>query len=105
MTGTLPTGMTLLRLADPGLRGLAARNIVVGVGLSVVPAAPLIVKVIQLPVEGWPETFPTAVWQTMGILVLYMIVLGAIWRWFGPLRSVGRATQLWPSKTHPLSET
>ena len=104
MTGTLPTGMTLLRLEDPALSGAAARSMIVGVALSIVPAAPLLVKLLPMPVFGWPESFPTAVWQTVGLLLAYMVLLGVLWRFIGPLRMVGSPLSLWPRQSHPLAD-
>lgn len=102
MTGTLPTGMTLLRLEDPDLRGPAARSMVVGVALSIVPAAPLLLKLLPMPVFGWPESFPSAVWTTVALLIAYMGLLAVLWRLFGPLRMVGSPFTLWPQQHHPL---
>lgn len=103
MTGTLPTGMTLLRLEDPDLRGPAARSMIVGVALSIVPAAPLLLKLLPMPVLGWPASFPSAVWTTVGLLSAYLVVLGIAWRLLGPLRMVGSPWALWPRETHPLA--
>lgn len=103
LTGTLPTGMTLLRLEDPGLRGAAARSMIVGVALSIIPAAPLLVKLLPMPVFDWPESYPGAVWQTVGLLGVYMIGLLVLWRVIGPLRMVGSPLSLWPRDSHPLA--
>ena len=102
MTGTLPTGMTLLRLEDPELRGTAARSMIVGVALSIVPAAPLLLKLLPMPVFGWPESYPSAVWTTVALLLAYMAVLAVVWRLIGPLRMVGSPFELWPRERHPL---
>lgn len=104
LTGTLPTGMTLLRLEDPDLRGPAARSMIVGVALSIVPAAPLLLKLLPMPVFGWPESFPSAVWTTVGLLLAYMALLAVLWRLLGPLRSVGSPLALWPKQAHPLAK-
>ncbi|MEC8425143.1 MAG: hypothetical protein VX000_15265, partial [Myxococcota bacterium] len=102
LTGTLPTGMTLLRLEDPDLRGPAARSMIVGVALSIVPAAPLLLKLLPMPVFGWPESFPAAVWTTIGLLLGYMAILAVLWRVLGPLRMVGSPLSIWPDADHPL---
>jgi glutamate:Na+ symporter, ESS family len=104
MTGTLPTGLTLLRLEDPELQGPAAKSMVAGVAMSIIPAAPLLLKILPMPVLGWPGSFPGAVWTTVGLLLAYIVVLAIAWRILGPIRSVGRALQIWPSEKHPLAK-
>ncbi len=75
---------------------------IVGVALSIVPAAPLLLKLLPMPVFGWPESFPSAVWTTVALLIAYMGLLAVLWRLLGPLRMVGSPFTLWPSEDHPL---
>ncbi len=105
LTGTLPTGLTLLRLVDPELRGQAARSMVVGVALGILPAAPMLVVLLPMPVFGWPESYPTAVVTALGLLCGYTVVLGVGWRLLGPLRFVGSPLALWPRADHPLADS
>lgn len=104
LTGTLPTGLTLLRLVDPELRGPAARNMVMGTALSILPAAPMLVVLLPMPVFGWPDTFPGRVWLSLGLLVGYWVLLTGAWRLLGPIRFIGNPLALRPTGAHPLAD-
>jgi ESS family glutamate:Na+ symporter len=99
MTGTMPTGLALLRLTDPNLRGPAARNVVAGASLAVVFAAPVLLVLLPYPVVGWPESFPMSSWMTIGGLGLYVVVLTAFWWFIGPLKLLRPLGSLWPDRT------
>ena len=98
MTGSLPTGLALLRLTDPELRGPAARNVIAGASLSVLFAAPVLLVLLPMPVSGWPESFPARVWQTVGGMTAYIVVLGVFWWLVGPLRFLRPFRSLWPDR-------
>ena len=98
MTGTMPTGLALLRLTDPDLRGPAARNMVAGASLSVLFAAPVLLVLLPRPVAGWPESFPMRTWETVGALGVYVLVLVGIWIWIGPLKILRPLWSPWPSR-------
>ena len=98
MTGTLPTGLALLRLTDPDLSGPAARNMVAGASLSVVFAIPVLLVLLPMPIAGWPESFPLRTWQTVGGLSIYVLMLGGVWWLVGPLRFLGPVFSLWPER-------
>ncbi len=101
-TGTLPTGLVLLRLEDPELRSPAARNIVMGMPGAMLISIPLIVAVIPLPVNGWPDSYPSAVWLTAGICMLYGVGVLVAWRFVGAFRGLGSPLSPWPRGPHPL---
>ena len=63
---------------------------------------PLIVAVIPLPVNGWPDSYPSAVWLTAGICLVYGAVVLVAWRFFGAFRGMGSPLSLWPRARHPL---
>ena len=88
MTGTLPAGLALLRTLDPELQSPAARNQVVATALALPLGAPLMV-VIPWPVVGWPETFPSATWQTIGAVAAWTALLWGLWMTVGGFR-IGR---------------
>ena len=93
-TGTLPTGLALLRALDPDLRSPAARNIVLGCTGAIVPGIPLLLVLVPLPVVGWPESYPTAVYQSFAGMLLYLLLIGGVWWRFGGLRGLFSPT-LW----------
>ncbi len=93
-TGTLPTGLALLRAHDPELRSPAARNVVLGATGAIVPGIPLLLVIVPMPIVGWPESFPGAVWQTLGVQLAYLGLLVGLWWRFGGLRGLARPS-LW----------
>lgn len=82
LTGTLPTGLALLRAHDPSLRSPAAQGMVLGTAGAMVPGVPVLLLLVPMPIVGWPESFPAAVWQTLGLEAAYfagLLVLGLLW--------------------------
>lgn len=98
MTGTLPTGLALLRAADPALAGPVPRHMLAGVAASLLPSLPLLLVLLPMPVLGWPESYPGAVWRTVGGLVVYLVVIGLLWRRLAPLRLLRPWGALWPER-------
>jgi glutamate:Na+ symporter, ESS family len=95
-TGTIPTGLALLRMVDPELRGPVARSTVIAATTSVPLGMPLFLGVIPLAVAQWSIGWWPAVLVPLGALLIYTVVLAVLWRriawlrWLRPLRS------LWP---------
>jgi ESS family glutamate:Na+ symporter len=75
MTGTLPTSLALLRAHDPSLRTPAAQDMVLGSAGAVVPGIPVLILLVPMPIVGWPASFPGAVWQTLGLEAIYLMVM------------------------------
>jgi glutamate:Na+ symporter, ESS family len=100
-TGTLPTGLALLRILDPELRGPVARNIVVGTTGAIVLGLPLILVVMPLMVGGWASGSMTSFWIGLAILPVYLAALLVGWRLFGPLRFLRPRAHLWPREGAP----
>jgi ESS family glutamate:Na+ symporter len=92
MTGTLPTGLTLLRLADPEMKTPVARNYVMGAGASVLPAIALLGMLPLIVTQ--PDQQP--MW--LAILGTYTLVLALLWWKFGGLRLTRPLLQLWPKR-------
>jgi ESS family glutamate:Na+ symporter len=95
-TGTVPTGLALLRMVDPELRGPVARSTVIAVTASVPLGFPLFMGVMPLAVSRWPSGYWPSVLLPLALLAIYAVVLALLWRraaslrWLRPLRS------LWP---------
>lgn len=102
MTGTLPTGLALLRLSDPELEGHTARNMVAGVTGATALAAPLLLVILPMPVMGWPESFPGAVWKALALVFAYTAFLVVVWNRIGALRFDGPLFSLWPRRSPPV---
>jgi ESS family glutamate:Na+ symporter len=101
MTGTLPTGLALLRAADPALAGPVPRHMLAGVAASLVPSLPLLLVLLPMPVLGWPESHPGASLRTIGGLLVYLLVVGALWRRLSPFRLLRPIGALWPDRPAP----
>lgn len=97
-TGTLPTGLTLLRILDPELRGPVASNVVIGASAAVLPGAPLLIVIMPYAINRWPEGFPGAVWADLGMMIGYLALLVVMWRFLGPLRFPAPFASLWPKR-------
>jgi ESS family glutamate:Na+ symporter len=95
-TGTMPTGLALLRVLDPELRGPVATSAVLGATAAIVLGAPLLLVVIPTAVAGWPQSWPGPVWAAIGLLVVYTVFLALLWRFAGSFRSLRPLTDLWP---------
>ena len=104
-TGTLPTGLVLLRLEDPGLQSNAARNVVLGMPGAVLFSIPALLLVVPLPIRNFPSDFPGSAWLTAAICLGYAAVIAVLWRSLGPARSVGGVASLWPTTPHPLAQS
>ena len=94
VTGTLPTGLALLRMVDPDLRGPAASSAVLGSAAAAPLIAPLIIAVVPLPIGSLPSS--SGSWLALGICAIYLLALLAAWRFLGPLRLIRPLTSLWP---------
>ncbi len=94
-TGTLATGLALLRLIDPELDGPVASGAVLGAAASLPLSVPLLL-VMQVPATGWPESHPTASLTALGAIGAYGLVLGGLWLWFGGFRMLRPIQSFWP---------
>jgi ESS family glutamate:Na+ symporter len=100
-TGTLSTGLALLRMLDPELRGPVARNAVIGATASVPFNAPMFLLLIPLvAVPQWSGGMAGALGVPLLALGLYLAVLLVSWRLFTPFRLLRPLASPWP----PLPE-
>jgi ESS family glutamate:Na+ symporter len=96
-TGTLPTGLALLRMLDPELRGPVARNAVIGATASVPFNAPMFLILIPLvAVPQWSEGTTAALGIPLAALVVYLVALLVSWRLFTPFRLLRPLASPWP---------
>jgi glutamate:Na+ symporter, ESS family len=94
VTGTLPTGLALLRMVDPDLKGPAASSAVIGSAAAAPLIAPLVIAVFPMPVTAWPDTSGSLI--AMGICAAYVVALLVAWRLFGGLRFLRPLPSIWP---------
>lgn len=95
-TGTLPTGLALLRIVDPQLQGTVARNATLGVSGSIPLTAPLMIGVLPFATSLWTESVTVAVGIPLAIMAVYAIAVGLAWRSMTPARALRPWSSLWP---------
>ncbi len=95
-TGNLTTGLALLRILDPDLRGPVAASTVMGATAAIIFGAPLLLVVIPTAVSGFPDTYPNTTYIALGMMVVYSALLILGWRYIGPLRWRRPWLHIWP---------
>jgi ESS family glutamate:Na+ symporter len=100
-TGTVPTGLALLRIVDPELRGPVARSTVIAATAAVPLGMPLFLGVIPLSIAQWSGSFAQTLVITLGMLAVYVVVLVWIWHRTGSLRWLRPLTSVWPRASDP----
>ena len=78
-TGTMPIGMSLLRMIDPQLQSSAPQNITVGAAFALVTSFPNII-ILSYAVNAFPDEYPKAGWISVGLLLLYWSILLVLWK-------------------------
>ena len=74
-TGTLLTGLALLRAVDPKLSSPAPQNMVTAAGLGAVFGAPLLLVVMPYAVTSWSVDPAWALTKVSLMLVVYLLGL------------------------------
>lgn len=97
-TGTISTGLALLRMVDPELKGPVARNVVVAATASIPINAPLFLAVIPFSVGLWTSGFATAMLVPAGILVVYFGLVLFGFKKLTPARLLRPLLSLWPPR-------
>ena len=77
LTGTISTGLALLREVDPHFQSGAARNLVFGSGTGLAFGLPMMV-LLNLPTLGYKNNHPILYLYTMIGLVVYLLFLLAL---------------------------
>jgi ESS family glutamate:Na+ symporter len=95
-TGTLPTGLALLRILDPDMEGPVPGNVVLGSAGALVLSIPLLLVVLPIPIAGYAEDYFGSILLAAGICVVYITLLLVGWRFLGPLRFDGPLGRIWP---------
>jgi ESS family glutamate:Na+ symporter len=95
-TGTLPTGLALLRILDPGLRGPVARNLALGATGAVPITAPLMLGVLPFAVSLWDQGLAVSLGLPAAMLVAYLGALALAWKWMTPAQLLRPLRRLWP---------
>jgi len=100
-TGTLPTGLALLRVVDPELRRPAAVSAVFGSAGSIPGVAPLLLLLIPATVQAFGTGWPGRGWLMLGALAPYCLIVLVLWRAVGGLRFRRPLGSAWPPLADP----
>lgn len=84
MTGTINSGLVLVRVTDPEFSTPVAEDLVYGSGVALVFGFPLLI-VLNVPMNIFHNSL-TGYWITLGILVGYLLLILGIWRLIGFLK-------------------
>lgn len=95
-TGTLPTGLALLRVVDPDLRSPAAVSAVFGSAASVLGLMPLLMVLMPATVAAWGPDWPASGWRMWGLLAAFTAAVFIMWRAVGGLRLRRPWSAAWP---------
>jgi ESS family glutamate:Na+ symporter len=79
LTGTLPTGLALLRVLDPEFKTLAASDFMYAVGIVFIFAIPLILS-MNFPAYGYTSGNSIYYWITFGIYLTGLIFVFIVFR-------------------------
>jgi ESS family glutamate:Na+ symporter len=93
-TGTLPTGLALLRVVDPEFETPAAVDYMYGSGVSFFLVIPYILA-INLPMYGFTRGEPRYYWMTIGLLLAYLAAIVLLVRLLAGERAFASPGKLW----------
>jgi ESS family glutamate:Na+ symporter len=93
-TGTLPTGLALLRIIDPQYSTSAAMDYMYGSGVAFFLGIPMILA-INLPVTGYLQHRPEMYWYLIGILMIYVVALGTLYWVIARRRAFASPLRAW----------
>lgn len=83
MTGTINSGLVLVRVTDPEFSTPVAEDLVYGSGVALVFGFPLLI-VLNVPMNIFNNSL-LGYWITLGILIVYLGLLWGFWRLIGYL--------------------
>jgi len=84
MTGTINSGLVLIRITDPEFKTPAAEDLAYGGGLALFLGFPLLI-LLNAPLNFWNNSLH-GYWLTLVLMLIYLIVLWIAWRLIGYIR-------------------
>ena len=93
-TGTLPTGLSLLRVVDPDFETPAARDYAYASGMVFVFVFPLILFV-NLPAYSYSQNNPSLFYTMLGITLLYTVIFAVAYKLAAGKRAFSKIGQFW----------
>jgi len=94
MTGTLPTGLALLRVIDPDFKPPVGSDYVYSSAIVFLLVIPLILM-INLPAYAVDRGQPGLIWITLGMLVAYVVIGFVLFLIFSKGRGLKKVGKLW----------
>lgn len=93
-TGTLSTGLALLRAVDPEFESPVAVDYTYASGIAFMLAIPLIL-IIPLPLRTFTTGNMLYSWITLGIFGVYLVFVGVSYGLISRRRALGQKSRLW----------
>jgi ESS family glutamate:Na+ symporter len=93
-TGTLPTGLALLRVVDPDFETPAAVDYMYGSGVAFFLVIPYILA-INLPMYGYIRGEPRYHWVIIGLMLAYLALILVLVRVLGGKKAYAHPLRLW----------
>jgi ESS family glutamate:Na+ symporter len=93
-TGTLPTGLALLRILDPEFETPAAVDYIYGSGIAFALVIPYILA-INLMMYGYTRQQPLFYWALLGLILVYLTVFLIMHRLLAGRRAFARPGKVW----------
>jgi ESS family glutamate:Na+ symporter len=93
-TGTMPTGLALLRILDPEFETPAAVDYMYGSGVAFVLVIPYILA-INLMMYGYTRGNPRFYWAMLGLILVYLIGFFVLHRVLAGRRAFDKPDKLW----------
>jgi len=100
-TGTMPTGLALLRMIDPELKSPAPVSAVLGSAGAIIGVAPILLVLHPIAITGWGEGWPSAGWMALGASTAYLVLTMGLWRAVGGLRLSAPRSGAQPGEVAP----
>ena len=78
-TGTLPTGLALLRVIDPDFETPVATDYMYGAGIAFFLVIPYVLS-INLPAYGFSRGDPSRYWMLILLFAIYLLAVAILYR-------------------------
>ncbi|MDD3806415.1 MAG: hypothetical protein PHE86_00075 [Candidatus Marinimicrobia bacterium] len=86
MTGTINSGLVLIRITDPEFETPAAEDLAYGGGIALFLGLPLLI-ILNLPIVFFNNSL-TGYWIALGAIIVYQLILLIVWRLIGFLKPI-----------------
>ncbi len=81
MTGTINSGLVLVRVTDPEFKTPVAEDLAYGGGIALFLGFPLLI-LLNAPMHYWKNSV-SGYWITLGLMIAYLLILWIAWRLSG----------------------